>query len=338
VGRLFSLLHGTQALEGLPRDWASVLPDDAPLTTVERWAQAFAKKKPGDWPDGIDRSGQVLEIVMLLAKGAAVALEAGDKLLAGLAHALWKRALKEGPPQALPVTLTQLRIDDGSEAATSIIWTSARALASTPRPFTWLIGLNAGRWPRGISEDRLIADHIIATEVLDPLPIAEADRRDFRTIKTTTAQSLALSFSRRDVEGRLLGRSPLTADLSETYLGRGRIPAHAVSQTDRLLAQPSEFAKLPIAVSARTCQFRWHRRRSCHNHSNPKTLGGSFIWTALSVAIALRRCARKDCIRRPVSEARCCSPSPAAASIGVVGPSIQGAASISSIPVASRMP
>ena len=259
VRQLLSLLHGSPALEGLRRNWASVLPHDAPLTTVERWAQAFAKIKPEDWPDALDHSAVVLEIVTLLARGATAGLEAGDKLLSGLAHALWKRALKEGPPQALPVTLTQLRIDDGGEAATSIVWTSARALASAPRPFAWLIGLNAGRWPRGISEDRLIADHIIPTEVLDPLPIADADRRDFKTIMNTTAQSLALSFSRRDVEGRLLGRSPLTADFSETYLGRGRIPEHAVSETDRLLARPSEFAKRPIAVSARTCWQNWRR-------------------------------------------------------------------------------
>ena len=259
VRRLFSLLHGSPALDGLPRNWTSVLPDDAPLTTVERWAQAFAKIEPSDWPNGLDRSALVLEIVTLLAQGAAAAREAGDKLLSGLAHALWKRALKEGPPQALPVTLAQLRIDDGGEAATSIVWTSARALASAPRPFAWLIGLNAGRWPRGISEDRLIADHIIPTEVLDPLPIADADRRDFKTIMNTTAQSLALSFSRRDVEGRLLGRSPLTGDFSETYLGRGRIPEHAVNETDRQFARPLEFAKLPTAVCARSCWQNWRR-------------------------------------------------------------------------------
>jgi hypothetical protein len=39
---------------------------------------------------------------------------------------------------------------------------------------------------------------------LDPLPIAEADRRDFATI-IAAAKSVTASFSRRDVEGRLLG-------------------------------------------------------------------------------------------------------------------------------------
>jgi quinoprotein glucose dehydrogenase len=42
--------------------------------------------------------------------------------------------------------------------------------------------------------------------------------------------------------------------------------------------------------------------------------------------------------RPPVSKARCCSPSAAAVSIGVAGPSIQGAASTSSMVVASPMP
>jgi hypothetical protein len=45
----------------------------------------------------------------------------------------------------------------------------------------------------------------------------------------------------------------------------------------------------------------------------------------------------KDCAR-PVSAACCYFPSPVAALIGMVGPSIQGAASISSITVASRTP
>lgn len=293
VRRLLSLLHGSPALKGLSRNWASVLPEDAPLITVERWKQAFAQIKSDDWPDGLDRSSPVLEIITLLAKGATVALEAGDKLLSGLAQALWKRALKEGPPQALPVTLTQLRIDDGGEAATSIVWTSARALASAPRPFAWLIGLNAGRWPRGISEDRLIADHIIPTEVLDPLPIADADRRDFRTIKATTAQSLTFSFSRRDVEGRLLGRSPLTADYAETYLGRGRIPEHAATETDRLLARRLEFVKLPIAVCARSCWQDWRRPElTAHdgllsnNHSRiSKVFGGPLSATSLKLLL-----------------------------------------------------
>jgi PD-(D/E)XK nuclease superfamily len=259
VRRLFALLSdASPALSGLPRDWTRVLPTDAPLTTVERWEQVFAQAKPEDWPDGIDRSAVVLDVLRLLAKGPDAAAEVGEKVLIKLSLALWRRALKEGPPQALPVTLTDLRIDDALEPASHIIWTSAISLASAPRPYVRLLALNTGRWPRRISEDRLIPDHIIPTEVLDPLPVADGDRRDFATI-IGTARSITMSYSRRDVEGRLLGRSPLIGDLDENYLSFGRIPEHAASETDRLQARASEFSNLPIAVSALGCSRAWQR-------------------------------------------------------------------------------
>jgi len=259
VRRLFSLLNTSPALPGLPRDWVRVLPTDAPLTTVERWEQAFAQAEPADWPDGVDRSALVLDILRLLAKGPASAAEVGEKLLAKLPLNLWRRALKEGPPEALPVTLTELRMDDGLEPAAHVIWTSAISLASAPRPYVRLLALNTGRWPRSISEDRLIPDHIIPIETLDPLPVADGDRRDYRTI-IATARSVTVSYSRRDVEGRQLGRSPLIGDLEAIYLNFGRTPEHAASETDRLLACPSEFSKLPIAISGLDCWRAWQRK------------------------------------------------------------------------------
>jgi hypothetical protein len=153
-----------------------------------------------------------------------------------------------------------LRIDDRSEPASSIVWCSAAALASAPRPFVWLIGLNSGRWPRHIAEDRLIPDHVIPLDELDPLPVAEADRRDFATIRATAVHSVTLSFSRRDAEGRLLGRSPLIAGMNQTYLARGRIPEHAASEADRLLARPGEFAGAPIGRSGLLCWHDWYRQ------------------------------------------------------------------------------
>jgi hypothetical protein len=67
-----------------------------------------------------------------------------------------------------------LRIDDRIEPkpAASILWCSAAALASTPHPFVRLIGLNSGRWPRRIAEDRLIPYHVIPLDKLGPLPVA----------------------------------------------------------------------------------------------------------------------------------------------------------------------
>lgn len=259
VRRLFRRLHGTPALANLPRDWPRrVLPADAPLSTVERWEQAFAQATSGDWPDGVDQSNLVLGILRVLDKGPEAAREAGERLLPKLPQKLWKRALEEGPPAALSVTLIHLRVDDKLEPATHPIWTSAMSLAAAPRPFVRLLALNAGRWPRRISEDRLIPDHIIAINDLDPLPVADGDRRDFRTI-IASARRATISFSRRDVEGRLLGRSPLIGGLKEIYLSRGRTPDHAASDSDRLLARPSEFRSTPVARSGLGAWQDWHK-------------------------------------------------------------------------------
>ena len=291
VRRLFAMLpRHAPALRDLPPAWTRILPADAPLTSLHRWQQVFARTAAGEWPDGIDHSATVLGILRLVARGPGVAAEAGETLLSGIARALWRRALQDGPAEALPVTLTRLRSDDGLEPATHVIFASAMALASAPRAYVRLLALNTGRWPRGISEDRLIPDHVMPIDELDPLPIAEADRRDFATI-IAAAKSVTASFSRRDVEGRLLGRSPLVTSIArkcpspqpspregtgrgsrpslppavsavqqnEVYLGRARIPEHAGSESDRLLARPAEFASTAAGISALACWRDWQR-------------------------------------------------------------------------------
>jgi hypothetical protein len=259
VRRLFALLRGSPALNDLPTGWTRLLPADAPLSGLERWEQLFARRQAADWPDGKDRSAVVLNVLRLLDCGLEVAEEAGEKLLTGVQRSLWRRALRDGPTAALPVTLGRLKVADSLDPAVSVIWCSAIDLASSPRPYVWLLGINAGRWPRRISEDRLIPDHVIPIEELDPLPVADGDKRDFATIMAT-ATTLSLSYSRRGADGRLLGRSPLLGDpKDDVYLERGRTPEHAASEADRLLARPSEFDKLPIAISGITCWRNWYR-------------------------------------------------------------------------------
>ena len=66
-----------------------------------------------------------------------------------------------------------------------------------------------------------------------------------------TDRELACSRARRDSEGRLNGVSPIyPRDADEAHLRRSREPEHAVSDSDRLLARPSEFRDLPHANSA----------------------------------------------------------------------------------------
>jgi hypothetical protein len=55
--------------------------DRCALATFERWEQAFVQATPSDWPDGVDRSGLVLDILRVLEKGSVAAREAGETLL-----------------------------------------------------------------------------------------------------------------------------------------------------------------------------------------------------------------------------------------------------------------
>jgi hypothetical protein len=135
------------------------------------------------------------DLVGILARGLKQSAEIGELLLKGRSLAIWRKALTEGPPEALDVTLTSLRLPDDVAPESSIIWAPARALAAVPRPFVRLIGLTSRAWPRHASEDPLLPDHIVPSHRLEPLPVHDADRRDFETICRTTARQLVCSRS-----------------------------------------------------------------------------------------------------------------------------------------------
>ena len=245
----------------LPEGWTRILPDEAPLSSAEAWTRAIDGPMAGRWPDGNDHGPALAAIVELLSRGIEAAEEAGETLLHGQVRAIWRRALAAGPGASLDLTLEALKQDDGLDACVSVCWMPASALAASPRRFVRLLGLNSARWPRTMAEDRLLSDHIVPTAELDPLPVAAADRRDFATIMATTESEIVLSRARRDEEGRLLGRSTLLlgVEADEDYLPRNRVPAHAFSETDRLMARPAEFRILPQAVAASDCWFDWLR-------------------------------------------------------------------------------
>ena len=246
--------------QALPAGWMRILPADAPLASAESWMQIIDRTTAAEWPDTVDHGAALRDIVGLLAQGAAAAELVGGTLLHGRTLAIWRKALLAGPAASLDLTLESLRQDDGLDACVSVAWMPASTLAASPRRFVRLLGLNSSRWPRGISEDRLISDHIIPTVELDPLPVGAADRRDFKTILATTEGQVVLSRARRDSDGRLLGRSTLLQDRpEETYLRRNGVPAHAFSETDRLMARPQEFRSLPQALAASACWRDWLR-------------------------------------------------------------------------------
>ena len=245
----------------LPENWTRILPADAPLSSPQAWSRLIDGLAAADWPDGNDHGPALAAVVALLSKGIKAAEEVGETVLQGQVRAIWRRALAAGPAASPDLALETLKQDDGVDPCVSACWMPASALAASPRRFVRLLGLNSARWPRGMAEDRLLSDHIVSTAELDPLPVAAADRRDFATILATTEREVVLSRARRDEDGRLLGRSTLLLPVraQETYLPRNRAPAHAFSETDRLMARPAEFRALPQARSASECWFDWLR-------------------------------------------------------------------------------
>ena len=262
VRRLSALLWAYPGpFQALPKGWTRVLPTDAPLSSFEAWTRLIDGLTAADWPEETNHSAALHDIVTLLARGVEAAEEAGKTLLHGRVLAIWRKALLAGPAASLDLNLEALKQDDGLDACISICWMPASALAASPRRFVRLLGLNSSRWPRGISEDRLLSDHIVPTAELDPLPVAGADRRDFETILATTESQVVLSRARRDDDGRLLGRSALLLEgpPNETYLRRNGVPEHAFSETDRLMARPPEFRAMPQATAASRCWHNWLR-------------------------------------------------------------------------------
>ena len=245
----------------LPDGWTRILPAEAPLSSPEAWTRLLDRLTADRWPDGKDHGPALAAIVGLLFQGIEAAEEAGETLLRGQVRAIWRKALAAGAAASLDLSLETLKQDDGLDACVSVCWMPASALAASPRRFVRLLGLNSARWPRAMAEDRLLSDHIVPTAELDPLPVAAADCRDFATILATTGSEIVLSRARRDEEGRLLGRSTLLLQMEadETYLPRNSVPAHAFSETDRLMARPDEFRALPQARAATDCWFDWLR-------------------------------------------------------------------------------
>jgi len=112
---------------------------------------------------------------------------------------------------------------------------------------------------------------------LDPLPVSEADVRDFWTIVSTASKKVVLSWPRRDADGRAVGVSSLVGELERkmraaggnpsapglregaVHLRRVRSPEHAYSESDRLAARAAqEFASTPLAKSAMSCWTAWN--------------------------------------------------------------------------------
>ena len=258
VRRLLSLLvgHGP-AITALPRDWHRLADAEWPLERLTDWQRAFLQPQNGEpapsWaPD-------LLALVARLAAGPAAAQTLGETLLNGNARRLWERALGETGVGAVDLALARLRLPEHAEFGAAVLWGTAEAIAACPRPFVRLLGLTNARWPRAQREDPLLPAHLIDPALLDPVPLAERDARDFHTLTRRAGRAVVLSFSRRAEDGQEAGRSPLLDGYPITPLARARVPAHAATPADRLLARPTEFRASALGLSARNCWVNWQK-------------------------------------------------------------------------------
>jgi hypothetical protein len=263
ITRLVALLRThNPGYKNLPGTWWRQLPEGAPLLDAARWNSAIDAISPESLAEGTDLRPVLHALIETLSMGLAAADNIGEQLLTGRALSIWQKTLSQGPPEALDISLSGLRVDDGLEPVTSILWAPVQALAAAPRPLTWLVGLTSRTFPRRAAEDPLLPDHIIAIERLNPLPVHQADRRNFATILAMTEKEVVCSRARRDSEGRINGISPLyPRSINETHLAQSREPQHAAGAADRLFARPAEFAGLPVAQSARATWIDWHTGR-----------------------------------------------------------------------------
>jgi PD-(D/E)XK nuclease superfamily len=248
--------EGTQ-LDRLPSGWLGALPRGASLFGLDDWERVLGGLQIDGCP--IQVGPVLLPLLRVLAKGPGVALEAGELLLRRRSKTIWQTALRAAPAHAIELTLQNIRLADESDPGDSVVWGPTAHLAAWPRPWVRLLGLTSGRWPRSESDDAILPDHIVPANELDPDPLPQTDRRCFSIIVGTASGGLAVSRSRRNAQGNRLGASPLiSGGPKESALARVRVPEHAFSEADRLMARPAEAAALSGIKSASQCWRNWH--------------------------------------------------------------------------------
>jgi len=110
-----------------------------------------------------------------------------------------------------------------------------------------------------------------------------------------TSQAVVISRGQRSAEGGLQCASALwPAGIVAQQRTRNRIPEHAFSEADRLLARPSEVGKSPRIKASRSCWRDWHDSKSTP-HDGVITANHPAIERALArvhSATSLKRLAR----------------------------------------------
>jgi len=253
IRRLIRRLPPSPFRTGLPDEWWKAIPPAAGLFTVGHWNQALAAR-------GVDAAtaAPLLQLVELVARGTDAAADAGALLLTGQSRLLWEAALRIAPAEAIHISLGDLSLPDPFDPANSIVWCPAAHLAASPRPHTRMLGLTSGSWPRAESEDPILPDHILPRRTLEAVTITERDRQAYGVIRRASA-ALCLSRGRRSAAGTVQSPSVLWPATGERTRARTRVPPHAFSEADRLLARPREAIAAPLVAASRQCWEHWER-------------------------------------------------------------------------------
>jgi hypothetical protein len=258
VRRLVSLCTDKGGmLAQLPQDWLTLLPRGATLLTLLDWQRALGSMRMAD--GAFDLSEALLPWLNLLGMGIGGAQAAAGATLRGRARRIWDAATRSAPAEAVELTLQNLRLPDESDASDSVVWCPAAHLAACPRRWMRLLGLTSHGWPRRGAEDPILPDHLVPARELDSDQLPESDRRDFAVLWGAATGGLVLSRSRRSPQGHRIGPSPLLPrGTQERMLSRARIPDHAFSEPDRLMARPKEAEASNHVLSATRCWRNWH--------------------------------------------------------------------------------
>jgi hypothetical protein len=261
VRRLFGHAAGrSHGLKDLPPTWAQGLQPGAALFELDQWRRSL-DEAPHRRSDGVDIRPIVTPVLEQLAKGPIAAYHIGDLLLGSAARALWTEALRRAPAEALEFSLQELRLPDGRDPGACAVWCPASHLAAAPRRFVRLLGLTTRCWPRRAGEDPLLPTRMLSRDEVDSDRITDEDQRAFDVITAHAVGSCVLSRSRRNARGDLQAPSPLVPHSEHTtVLRRARIPRHAFSEADRLLARPDEAAAAPAIAAADACWRNWRNQ------------------------------------------------------------------------------
>jgi hypothetical protein len=280
VWRLIRRLPNRPFLNTLPGDWFAAIPRSAGLRALDHWQQALSAARVHRATRDVAEH-VLLPILELLAQGPAAGCEVGRRLFSGASLAMWDEALRSAPPHAIGLSLLTLKVADGRDPTNSVVWCPASHLAASPRPFTRLLGLTSRSWPRSENDDPLIPHHILSRRTLRPVTTAERDRQNFEVIRAGTRSVLVLSRSERSAKGSILSPSALWP-ANQIVRKRDRIPEHAFSEPDRLLARPQDAGQLQHVRQTQLCWRNWHREATHTAHDGLVTANHPAIAAALA--------------------------------------------------------